>query len=242
MDDDSILKCILLEILDIRHDIKDLKDAIKGATLDMLVNVPLFNPFPPEFNYTNSDYCYIFVHPGYSISHRIMTKDNKAMTKDNKAYNEYLQNIEQLNKQIKKSGELAIFANETTTFYNKKYEDDLSPPDSALTIITKIINGDIKKYIKTPNGIRKQRMNTIYSFLKDNGIHEVRLAGEYAWYNGNGCLGVVASNFYKEGFNLKGMDGCIYPTTPPEKSNEVLEKLYGDTIKIPFVESRRATE
>lgn len=193
----------------------------------------VFDPFPQEFDKYNialNGYCYVIVHPGYST----YEAQDKTKTREYGAYPEYLRNLKQLVRYLKESEELTIVALEDRMFHGKIESDEDLSIDSALIIVTEDTLPKVKPYVKTPDGKRRQRIGTIYSFLRDNNIHEARFAGEWAWWDGNGCLGVLASNFCRARFSINGLEGCIYPTVAPEKNNKTLARLYSNTVKIPF--------
>lgn len=208
----------------------------RRKSLEMLrIRVKDFDPFPSEFEYVSSDHCYVIVHPGYSQKRYVRT--DGEWPKGYGSYATYLENLKQLVTYLKGANELSIFAVEERVYTEGRYADGLSPPHSALTLVTKDEDGVIKKYIETPEGKIRQKPGIIFSFLEGEGIREVRFAGEWAWWSKDlGCLGIVANNFLNEGFNPKGINGCIFPKVPYSSSmwsNEMLEMLYSNVVEIP---------
>jgi len=194
----------------------------------------VFNPFPLSFNYSsNYHYCYAIVHYGFGDYQRGAPVGGKYGPRS-----KYSKNMKKLIKYLKKSDELTIFIVEDRIYKNgmKKYK----PFNSALTSITKNSYPSLEpepfflKYIKTKDGIKEQNMEIIYSFLKDNNINEIRFAGEYGWH----CLLAAAKEFYKNGFNVKGIRNCIYPTTFPGKINGNLYFDDGGIIHLDNEESK----
>jgi len=96
--------------------------------------------------------------------------------------------------------------------------------------VTGNAENELKKSLKTiRNGEVNLEQEKIYQFLRDNGVDTVLLAGEWVWYSGNGCLGEVAQDFRNNGFEVKGVKGCLYPSVPKVDS-ELLKKLYQDQV------------
>lgn len=87
----------------------------------------------------------------------------------------------------------------------------------------------------------RQRPDIVYNFLKEKGVCKVRFVGEWGWINDSicgiflsqelACVGQVAEDFYNNGFKIKGVEGCIYPTITPRSNNEILKRLYHETNK-----------
>ncbi len=204
---------------------------------------PDFNPFPANLEFVQSDHSYVMVHLGYL---------KQISSFQSESYLEYSRNTETLTTYADKAKELSIFALEERVYSGEiKPIQNQSPFDSALTIVTEDREGDIETLIHTPDGPRRQNLDVIYSFLHTNGVKEVRLAGEFSWWEDHlGCLGIVAYNFLEAGFDIKGVEEAIYPKYPPvismketgnwlypgissEKADEVLDRLYHNTVKIP---------
>lgn len=214
-------------------------------------SLPIFNPLPLDFyNIKVNGFCNVIVHPGYS-NYRDIGEHNK--TDKYGQYQEYLKNIKQIIKYLQTTGELTIFVIEDKIFQNKiQNEEGLSPFELSLIMITKDafpnldiqnwVPGIYKRIVKVKNRKMQHRPDLVYSFLKDNGIHEARFAGEWGWvYDGiepePGCVDQVAEDFCNNGLKIKGIEGCIYPTKciPPGKNNEVLERFYDDIVEIPSI-------
>jgi len=204
---------------------------------------PDFNPFPAELEFVQSDHSYVMVHLGYQ---------KQISSLQSESYLEYSRNTEALVAYADEAKELSIFALEERVYSGEvKPIQGQSPFDSALTMVTENREGDVETLIHTPDGPRRQNLDVIYSFLHTKGVKEIRLAGEFAWWEDHlGCLGIVAYNFLEAGFDIKGVEGAIYPRyspvismketgnwlypgISPEKADEVLHKLYNNTVKIP---------
>jgi len=101
--------------------------------------------------------------------------------------------------------------------------------------LTRNTEGIVRRYVETNGGLREQKMDIIYSFLRQQGIDEVLFAGEMAWKDiTSSCLDSIASLFLTEGFNIKGIEGCLFPTFPPPplSLSKVSRRLYQDSVKL----------
>lgn len=180
----------------------------------------LFVSSNPRLNQDfKSEHAYVIVHPGFL---RVRTPN-------------YTENIPQLIRNLKNSGELTIFfEEEMPNGYSKK---EFPVFDSAFVIVTMDGGVAFKKYVKTNDELEEQRADLVYSFLRNNGVKEIRLAGELAWSEYNerwydnplACLGIIAENFHRAGFDIKGIESCIYPTEP-RTDNKILMELYNDSV------------
>lgn len=199
------------------------------------LETPLFNPFEQDFHYNGHyNHCNVIVHPGYSTLEK--NAQDEIKTGGYGQYDQYLENLGKLIMSLESSDELTIFAIEDRIYQGEAQSlEGLSPFNSGLIVVTYNCDGAIKRKIKTQKGKRKQKLQTLYSFLTDNSIDEARFAGEWAWYRGLGCLGVLAKTFYKADFNIKGITGCIYPSVPrsTNEKNKILINLFDDSVGAP---------
>jgi hypothetical protein len=94
-----------------------------------------------------------------------------------------------------------------------------------------------------------QNEQLMYDWLRKNGIDTIRLAGEYGIQPDLGyiipaCAGTVALNFLKQGFNVHGIEGAIFPSKPMGWSGKnpgatstkdnvrAAKAMYSDTVAI----------
>jgi hypothetical protein len=208
---------------------RKLKPEMKVSTPSFSKKMVFLPNYPEVFPYLNYDHCYVVVHPGFSSSW-VDEEFRFAISQDGKDYPEYSSEIKKLIKYLGNSNELSIFFIE----YERKYSDDFLPPENSLILFTK--NGTHRplKTIKV-GGISKKEVeiewDEIYSFLKNVGVKEVRMAGEWVWWDaGMGCVGCAAEKFEKSGFEVKGVENCLYPTFPPSKISKLSKRMIGRDI------------
>jgi len=201
---------------------------------EKMMFLPQYSKYlPSSFKY---DYCYVIVHPGYSSSW-VEGTFKYAISRDGSDYPSYYSKIKDLIKYLRASDELSIF------FIG--YKENFSFPQSSLFVFTKVTKPDPLDKVGTGSSKKKIKWNMIYPFLKEIGVKEVRIAGEWVWWNvGMGCVGIVAKKFAKS-FDVKGIEGCLYPPYPPSeipelarrrvgkgRIEEIVWKLYEKQIKI----------
>ena len=115
-------------------------------------------------------------------------------------------------------------------------------PDNSFVGLTTTADGKLVKNIDTSKGPVIQDPNAYYNMLRQLGISEVRVAGEYAYVNGHyGCLGATVLQFLAAGFRVRGIEGAVFPQEPPEASSitspemkSVVEALYFDKVDINY--------
>jgi len=177
----------------------------------------LFVSSNPRLNqeFETKGHAYVFVHTGYFGSYGYF-KHGSA-----EEYEEYMKNVTQLISKINDSGSLVLYLIEDIA--GKRSEEILGLIDNPFVIVTDWRNPYPERYVKTESGKKEQKPDLVYSFLRDNGVKEVRFIGEMVWWgNRLACLGTAAESFYKHGFDVRGVEGGIFPTT---SSNGLLLNL-----------------
>ncbi len=192
----------------------------------------IFLPDHPElFNLFTHEYCYAIVHPGHTI-YRFSEH----------LYSKYLENLKRLIKYLEKANELSIFFFELYHSYPK----DFLPPSKSLIVFTKMAKPF--DYTLEKGMISKKKVvfkqDKIYSFLKEIGVKEIRVAGEYVWKpecsklspkrRYSGCVKIIASKFKEKGFKIRGIKDCLFPTYSPLITCGILKELYKNQLEIPY--------
>lgn len=201
-------------------------------------------------------YAYVLTHVGYTEYmvtdfFRYIEQQGKRLTDPSvkedyrllrsmatKAYGDYLTyvtNVVSLVKYLNNIGALTIFALEERDFYHPDIpRPELRPFDGAMIVVTKNATYSLAEKVQTTDGQLIQQPDLMFSLLRKVGIQEARFAGEWSIvYAGFGCLGGTASEFYQNGFNIKGVRECIYPTIKPQEGdNEILRKLYTEAASL----------
>ena len=154
------------------------------------------------------------------------------------SYSDYLNNINKLEQYLQRSKEPTILAVENRVYNSGNFREDSFLPTCSAIVVTKNHMGEVKKYIFPEGELHKQNLSKIITYMQNSGITKLCCAGEMAWkgsglgFGTNGCLGELAENFAQY-FDIKGIDGCVYPLHPPKQPNETLHELFSDTIPIP---------
>ncbi len=188
-----------------------------------------FDPFPEGFEartagYSARDYCYLVVHPGYMT----YTDMGEGEALDPSVYGDYSSYLHSLNsfvRELRARDEIVIFGLEERTAEDLEFlPDGLRPWRTVPLIVTRNHSGLPQTSLTDEDGTRRsQDLGRIMDFLRVNGIEEIRVAGEAAWFVGpnghRGCLATLASAFADQGFRIRGVRGCVYPTVslPPEE-------------------------
>jgi len=191
-------------------------------------------------SFNSKGHCYMIMHPGYA--NYLYYKDEliRDLLKDVKKYGDYasyLANISKLIEFLNNSDELTVFAIEKRDFYDEKIpKKRLRPSNSAMIIVTEDWSNNPEEYVR----MEAQRSDLMFSFLKRSDVKEARFAGEWGWWCGDdGCLSLMADDFYKNGFDVKGIKGCLYPAMPDKYDNrKILKKLYNEQITLDAILSR----
>lgn len=171
------------------------------------VTEQLFVPSNPRLSqdYETNGHAYVFVHTGYF-------RDGYFRNRTEDEYEKYLGNVTQLIKELNDSDALVLYLAEPVPRYHSR--ELLELLDNPFVIVTEYLSPHFKRRVKTEIGIEEQSDDLVYSFLRDNGVNEVRFIGEWVWSgNGLACLGTAAETFYEHGFDIKGVEGGIFPTT-----------------------------
>ena len=180
----------------------------------------------------SSGVCNLIVHPGFALyekSARELVRDSASTYGD---YPAYIDNLKILTETLKSSDQLTIFALE------QRVQEGLATLDAALTpfdgsalIVTRNLSGSVEERVMVNGQEQVQSLALILALLRANGVREIRVAGEFVWYKEHGCLGALAAEFEKEGFIVKGIEGCLYPSNAPtECEDPFLSRLYDDSI------------
>ena len=199
----------------------------------------LYNPFPRSFSYNRHDrYAFIMVHPGYTRFDRMAW--GAIQMGGNGNYPHYINNVRRLISRIRQSGELVIiFLQERMYWGHEKTWVDTTHINSSLLHITDSFTGDPQGSVYIPDAERtyKQKIEVIYSFLKDNGIKDLLFSVKWGYniYGHEACVAQAATHFHGAGFNVWGIKGCIYPLVPPhgdEVNHAGVNLLYAEQVKV----------
>lgn len=206
-------------------------------------------------------YAYALTHPGYSeymlasflkdmegsrekLRDPLFREDfptiRSMVSKAYGDYRDYVRNLSGLIANLQKSGAPTIFALEERDFYHPDIpREELRPFDSSMIIVTENATSSFVEKVQTPEGVESQKPELLFSTLKEAGVKEVRLAGEWSVaYGGLGCLGGVAQQLFEKGFNVRGVEGCMYPAIRPKTiDSEVLKRLYIDPVSLSSIAS-----
>ena len=172
----------------------------------------LFVPSNPRLDqeFETNGHAYVFVHTGYLGSNGYLIHGNTD------EYQGYMENVTQLIRELNDSGALVLYLIEDIS-RSKQSEELLDLLDNPFVLVTDYRYSHLEKYVKTESGKKEQKEDLVYSFLKDNGVKEVRFIGEMVWWgNSLVCLGQAAESFYKQGFKIRGVEGGVFPTTPSD--------------------------
>lgn len=179
-------------------------------------------------NCINRGRAFVIVHRGYLANQGYLNTDHPE-------YLTYSQNTTRLLKYLELSSEPTLLVIEDQVFQKGDFTTDPVPSCRSL-IVTVNTEGSIKRYIHTQDGLQEQSVPRIINFLKKSGISTLCFAGEQA-HKGmsgtGGCLIEMAS-YFKDEFDIKGVEGCVYPLNPPNTPNTIQRELYFDTIPIPI--------
>lgn len=209
---------------------------------------------------------YVFTHFGYTeyALHNVIESAKKrgenavdiknpdaVLAVAKKAYGDYLKyldNISKLSKRVRDSGSLVIYAAEERDFYNPAIpRPELRPSSDNFIAVTHDSTGEfINGSLNTLDGNENQNPELLFEFLRNTGVQEVRIAGEFAYndfrYSPHapllGCMGGVAAKLHEENFNVRGIEGCVYPSSEPEKRHLdflVLRNIYKNQIPLQTV-------
>lgn len=150
-------------------------------------------------------------------------------------YKDYASSLTRLIEALKVSNTTTIFAVEERDFYHPELpRSELRPFDQALLVVTNNAKPSFIDKVETLEGERTQQPDLMFEYLRKLGIEEVRMAGEWSIGSfGLACLGGMAVNFLEQGFNVRGIQGCVFPSLRPKKGDPViLERLYEDTVSL----------
>lgn len=180
------------------------------------------------------DSCYAVVHPGFSVvKGRTFVQNLTRDVSRYGSYSYYLENIKRLIQRLKTSDSLSLFFIDTPCFYGKGvYPPELLPSVSNLILLTDPAGRMIETHSGVANSELDLHQEKIYTFLKEIGIKEILISGEWVWWREkeerecHGCVGVVANGFKEKGFKVKGVEDCLYPTKPPNFDSELSRELY----------------
>jgi hypothetical protein len=198
-----------------------------------------FSPFPPGFeqstiNMKPKGVCYLIVHAGYAT----YTDAGAEVITSVDAYGDYsayLERLKGLMRRLREYDALVVCAIEERALRDRNLlAKELRPSHRTLRIVTKDSSGRIQPSFIDADGFRRnQHLDWVMDFLRSNGIEEVRVAGELAWFPGpngyRGCLTTLANEFLEEGFRVRGVEGCVYPVNPLPSAEFLHECLAADT-------------
>lgn len=171
------------------------------------------------------------VHRGYLARQGYSTETEH---RDYPLYPRYWQNTTRLLNYLERSGEPTFLVIEDRVFQGGLTTDPVPVCMSAVVTINQ--EGLIKKYVHTQTGIQEQSLPRIINFLEKSGIKTLCFAGEVAHKGISGTGGCVigTASYFVDKFDIKGVEGCVYPLNPPRVPNAIQTELYFDTIPIPI--------
>lgn len=125
-----------------------------------------------------------------------------------------------------------------------RVRSEFAVPERAFVVATGIATGDFAPTVEVADdgamrGFTTEQQNPcmLYDALRDAGIKEIHVAGEYGFnFNSNaGCLGGTAMSFMDAGFRVRGIEGAVYPPEPPSRHSqpELAAALFEDTVPMP---------
>lgn len=188
-------------------------------------------------------FAYLLVHPGYLDYEKPVEDELSAIRTDQASYGDYeiyLENLRRLITHIEAASPPVIWAIEERRFLGRsEIPASWYPEDNALILVTKDMSGKLQESFRLEDLMVYQSFEAVKEFLLQNGILEIRCAGELGWYDtgqalgdGQGCLTVLSRQFRQAGFETKGVSGCIFPlSAPPTEQYDAT--LYNSTIPAP---------
>ena len=210
-------------------DFQDLEDSVLGA---VRFKATEFDHLSSLESCVNRGRAFMIIHKDYLFNGFDQGYRNQYYPD----YPEYQQNIGQLTEYLRISGEPTFLAVETESF-RRGIENTTNFSVCTSLIITLNRSGRIAKYVHTKSGLREQDIPRIATFFERSGVHTLCFAGEQAWYEEQeegACLTIMASHFMDD-FDIKGVEGCVYPMCPPSAPTVIQKELYFDTIPIPSI-------
>lgn len=205
--------------------------------LEILYPSPREVVFLPEHSNMKSffsrDYCYVLVHPGFSCQEGHAEYIKKICPKTPYgSYTEYSMEIRNLIRNLETSGEPSLFLIGYDPY--QEYPKEFLPPERSFILLTE--DTGVKLLDSIEIGKNKEKINLeqgrIYHYLRNNGVKEVRMAGEWTWWDDNvGCVRIAAREFEKKGFEIKGVKGCLYPPFPPTRPIKSSERKYKNVTR-----------
>lgn len=203
------------------------EDAFFDATR---LDAPAFDGTPELENCVNRGRAWAVVHRGWLEGKKLRGANTDY---DAVEYDAYMKRSDGLLNFLRRSGEPAILFSE-----DKSYQaGDVAIDPASCTSLAVTFNGagHPKRFIRTGEGIREQNIDGIKGFLRRLGIGTVNFAGELARHKGieTGACVEGAASFFADDFDIKGVEGCIYPSTPGRQPNRIQRNLYFDTVRVP---------
>ncbi len=210
------------------------KGEFRQRTEDLLLGainykVPEFEDFPSSENCINKGRAFWIVHRGYLAKQGYSTVEEN---RDHPLYPRYWENTTRLLKYLVLSGEPTFLVVEDRIFQQGYF---MTPSNCTSLVVTINMTGSLKRFVHTHVGILEQDVTRTKDFLKASGINTLAFAGEVAHkgFSGTGgCLTGIAKYFMEE-FDVKGIEGCVYPLDHLKHSSAIQKELYFDTIPIP---------
>lgn len=242
------------ELLQRRFSFPWTKEELINYTPDRLFIVS--NPTLDEESFGKHDYIYVFTHAGYTeyrISAEFKYIEEKGIdamhpsVKDEFQslmhvakgiygdYHSYVNNLENLSRILRASRAKTVFAEEADTFYSSQIpRPSLRPFDGSMIAVTRASTPVLVGQLKIIGGEVHQDINLMYAAFRRAGVKEVRLAGE--WVNtraGAACLGTMANMLIDQGFEIRGIEGCVYPQRQQFPSRDKgVKRLYDNMISL----------
>lgn len=186
-------------------------------------------------------------HTGIALMHLGYSLDNCVEVTDVKKYgdyNQYLANVQKLLEQIKGVDKsrvwyfiervhscdnttcVRVHSCDNTTWVNGNLTIDF--PEDGFFVYTNNSGGNV---VGARFGDKKYTRGEFYAYLAEQGIKNLFVGGEWAYYNGCiGCLGEMVRIFSLKRISTSPIAGCVYPLNPPQKMNKLLERLYSSAV------------
>ncbi|MBI2140391.1 hypothetical protein HYU14_05685 [Candidatus Woesearchaeota archaeon] len=189
---------------------------INGSKKEIIPE-PHLSPFG-----NGEDSMVVFVHPGYAFAHPC--HQPPEVTQRLERYNDYLGNIRELMEYLGGKGYPPMRFIEEDVFFEIEHHKSLFlPGNGEICLITKNQCAVLAEKPDHPSF----RQESIFPYLAANGIKHVYLSGEFVYRVAQipvdnpitrSCLGVVYDRFMGEGFDVRLVQGAVFPSTPPHEA------------------------
>lgn len=116
------------------------------------------------------------------------------------------------------------------------------PPANSLQIATEDASPRLAEAVQYFDSGRlvatPQATDTLYSNMQQAGVETIYIAGEYTfnpWNKRSACLGGVALDLMDYGFNVRAIEGAVFPTHPQpgiDRDSDLAHAMYDQTIPL----------